>query len=68
METVQNAHKDVKGGASSKLVAMLKDRKASHIIAASFGDKLIGSLQSNNILYTVHKGTVKSAIEQLRKR
>ena len=67
LETVQNAHKDVRGGASSKLVALLKDRKASHIIAASFGEKLIGSLQSNDIRYTVYRGTVKSAIEQLIK-
>ncbi len=68
LEVIQNAHQDVRGGASSELVAMLKDRKASHIIAASFGDKLIGSLQSNDIRYTVHKGTIKSAIEHLIKK
>lgn len=68
LEVVQNAHKDVRGGASSELVAMLNDKKVSHIIAASFGDKLIGSLQSNDIRYTLHKGTIKSAIEHLIKK
>ena len=68
LEVIQNSHKDVRGGASSELVVMLNNKRASHIIAASFGDKLIGSLQSNDIRYTVHKGTIKSAIEHLIKK
>ena len=67
LEIVQNPHKDVQGGASAKLVAMLKDKKVSHMIAANFGDKLIGHLQSNHIKYTVHKGDINSAILSLKK-
>lgn len=61
LEVIQNTHKDVSGGASNKLVAMLNEKRVSHIIAASFGDKLIGALQSNDISHTVHIGSVESA-------
>jgi predicted Fe-Mo cluster-binding NifX family protein len=67
LEIVQNQHKDVRGGASSKLLAMLKEKKVSHMIAANFGDKLIGHLESNHIKYTVHKGDINSAIQSLKK-
>jgi len=66
-EMVKNPHKDVQGGASSKLLAMLKEKKVSHIVAANFGNKLIGHLQSNHIKYTVHKGDINSAIQSLKK-
>lgn len=67
LEMVQNPHKDVRGGASSKLLLMLKEKKISHIIAANFGNKLIGHLRSNHIKYTVHKGDINSVIESLKK-
>jgi predicted Fe-Mo cluster-binding NifX family protein len=66
LETVQNPHKDVPGGASSKLITMLKEKKVLHMIAANFGDKLVGHLQSNHIKYTVHKGDINSAIKSLK--
>ncbi len=65
IEVMENRHKDVKGGASSALVTMLKEHKATHIIAASFGDKLISALKSNNIKYTMATGSVKNAIGTL---
>jgi predicted Fe-Mo cluster-binding NifX family protein len=67
LETVPNPHKEVQGGASSKLLAMIKEKKVSHMIASNFGDKLIGHLQSNHIKYTVHKGDINSAIQSLKK-
>ena len=67
LETVQNPHKDVQGGASSKLIAMLKEKKVSHMIASNFGDKLIGHLESNHIKYTLQKGDINSAIQSLKK-
>ena len=67
LEIVQNPHKDVRGGASSKLVSMLKEKKVSHMIAANFGDKLIGYLEENHIKYTLHKGDINSAIQSLKK-
>jgi len=67
LETVQNPHKDIQGGASSKLVAMLKEKKVSHMIASNFGDKLIGYLEANHIKYTVHRGDINSAIQSLKK-
>ena len=67
LEIVQNPHKDVQGGASSKLVVMLKEKKVSHMMASNFGDKLIGHLESNHIKYTVHKGDINSAIQSLKK-
>ena len=67
LEIVENPHKDVQGGASSKLITMLKDKKVSHMIASNFGDKLIGKLQSNHIKYTVLNGDINSAIKSLKK-
>ena len=68
IEVVENGHKDVRGGASSALVTMLKEKKATHFIASSLGSKLVDALQSSGIGYTVYTGSVESAIEQLRKR
>lgn len=67
LEIVENPHKDVQGGASAKLVAMLKEKKVSHIIASRFGDKLINKLKEHKIQYTLHKGDINSAIESLKK-
>ena len=67
LETMKNPHKDVQGGASSKLVAMLKEKKVSHMIASNFGDKLIKQLKSNNIKYTVRKGDISDVIQSLQK-
>ncbi len=67
LETIQNPHKDVQGGASSKLVAMLKDKKVSYMIASNFGDKLIRHLKSNHIKYSVRKGDVSRVIQSLKK-
>ena len=67
LEMLQNPHKDVQGGASSKLVAMLKEKKVSHMIALNFGEKLIRHLESNHIKYTIYKGDINSAIQSLRK-
>ena len=66
IEIIENAHKDVRGGASSALVTMLKEREATHLIAASFGDKLVSALKSNNIKYTVATGSVENAIGTLK--
>ncbi len=68
INVIENAHKDVRGGASSALVSMLNDKKVSHIIAASFGDKLVTSLRSNNMTYTVYTGSVESAITEIIKK
>ena len=67
LETIQNPHKDVHGGASFKLVAMLKDKKVSHLIASNFGDKLMGHLEANHIKYTLHKGDINSVMLSLKK-
>ena len=61
-EIIENRHKEVRGGASSALVTMLKERQATHFIAASFGDKLVSALRANNIRYTVVTGSVQSAM------
>ena len=66
LETIQNSHKDVKGGASSKLVTMLKRKNISRMIAARFGDKLISALESSNIKYTVYEGDIHSAVKYIK--
>ncbi len=68
IEVIENGHKEVRGGASSALVTMLKERQATHFVAANFGDKLVSALKSNNITYTVTTGSVKNAIGTLIKR
>lgn len=65
LEIVQNPHKDIKGGASSRLVEMLSSKKVSHFIASNFGDKLIKSLDSNSIKYTTYKGTINDFIQEM---
>ncbi len=67
LETMKNPHKDVQGGASSKLVAMLKEKKVSHMIASNFGNKLIKHLRSNHIKYTIRKGGISDVIQSLQK-
>ncbi len=67
LETIQNPHKDVWGGASSKLLALLQEKKVSQMIASNFGDKLIGFLEANHIKYIVYKGDINSAIQSLQK-
>ena len=67
LETLQNPHKDVHGGASSKLLALLEKKKVSRMIASNFGDKLIGFLEANHIKYIVYKGDINSAIQSLQK-
>ena len=68
LEILNNSFKDIKGGASSKLLEMLKDRKVSYFVASSFGDKLENLLDSNNIKYRIYNGNVNRFIEQLIKK
>lgn len=68
LETLQNSHKDIKGGASSKLIEMLNKKNVSHFIASNFGEKLTISLESNNIKYTIQKGTINTFIQQMIKK
>ncbi len=67
LEVLKNPHKDVFGGASSKLIEMLRNKKVSHLIASSFGDKLTASLNSHNIKYTIYKGEINTFIENVIK-
>ena len=68
LEILQNPHKDIKGGASSKLIEMLNRKNVSHFIASNFGEKLIMSLGSNNIKYTIDKGNINTFIQQVIKK
>ena len=68
LEILQNSHKDAKGGASSKLTKMLNTKNASHFIASNFGEKLVTSLDSNSIKYTIYKGTINTFIKQVLKK
>jgi len=67
LEIVSNSFKDIQGGASSKLVEMLKNKQASHFVAASLGNKLENSLKSHKIKYTIFDGSVNTFIERLVK-
>ena len=68
LEVLQNPHKDVMRGASSKLIDMIQNKKVSHLIASSFGDKLTASLNSHNIKYTIYKGEINTFIENVIKK
>ena len=68
LEVLQNPHKDVRGGASSKLIDMIHNKKVSHLIASNFGDKLTASLNSHNIKYTIYKGKINTFIENVIKK
>jgi len=67
LEILQNLNKNIKGGASSKLIDMLNNKKVSHFIASNFGDKLIMSLDSNHIKYTTYEGKVNTFVKQVVK-
>ncbi len=64
LEIMSNSFKYIKGGASSKLIEMLKDKKVSHFVASEFGDKLKSALDTNSIKHTIYEGSVKTFIEQ----
>ena len=68
LKILRNPHQDVRGGASSKLLEMLKDRKVSHMMASNFGEKLMRGLESNKIKYTIYQGDINSAIKSLDKK
>jgi len=68
LEILNNSFKDIKGGASSQLVEMLKNKKASHFVASRVGEKLENSLNSNKIKYTIHNGSINTFIGQLVKQ
>jgi len=65
LEILNNSFKDIKGGASSKLVELLKNKRVSSFIASNVGYKLKNSLNSNKIKYTIYNGTIDTFIEQL---
>lgn len=65
LEILNNSFKNIKGGASSELIKMLKNKKASYFIASSFGDKLENALNTNNIKYKIYKGSINTFIESL---
>ena len=67
LEILRNPHQNVRGGASSKLLEMLKDKKVSHMMASNFGEKLMKGLESNKIKYTIYQGDISSAIQSLDK-
>jgi len=64
LEVLNNSFKDIKGGASSKLVDMLKNKQVSHFVAANLGDKLENALNSNKIKYTIFNGSVNAYIQK----
>ena len=68
LEILDNSFKDIKGGASSKLVEMLKNKKVSHFVASNLGDKLENSLNTNKIKYSIYNGHINTFIEQLVKK
>lgn len=68
LEVVRNPHQDVQGGASSRLLEMLKDKKVSHMLASNFGEKLMRGLESNKIKYTIYQGDINGAIKSLEKK
>ena len=68
LEVLQNPHKDVMGGASSKLIDMIQNKKVSHLVASSFGSKLIASLNSHNIKYTIYEGKISTFIKNVIKK
>ncbi len=68
LEILQNPHKDIKGGASSKLIEMLNRKNVSHFFASNFGGKLIILLDSNDIKYTIYEGNINTLIQQVIKK
>ncbi len=68
LEILNNSFKNIKGGASSKLVEMLKNKKVSHFVASNLGYKLENSLNSNKIKHTIYHGNINTFIEQLVKK
>ena len=68
LEVLQNPHKDVFGGASSELIDMIHNKKVSHLVASNFGDKLVSSLNSHNIKYTIYKSEISTFIENVIKK
>lgn len=66
LKSMGNPHHDVRGGASSHLVALLQSEQASHFIAAEMGMKLEEALIARKISYSLFDGSVKEAVADYR--
>jgi len=68
LEILNNSFKDIQGGASSKLIKMLKNKKVSHFVASRLGGKLENSLNSSKIKYTIYNDSINTFIKKLVKK
>jgi len=66
LKSMENAHKDVSGGASAQLMKLLRKEEASHFIAGRVGMKLESALADQKIGYTIFDGSVKDAMTEYK--
>lgn len=68
LKTLKNPAQFQRGGASSRVVALLKNESVTIIIAGRFGNKMINQLKTDKIEYNEHKGIVKNIVESILKK
>jgi predicted Fe-Mo cluster-binding NifX family protein len=61
-ETLENPHKEKRGGAGISCAKLLADNDTTIFVAGFVGDKMAGALEQHNITFISFSGTVKDAV------
>jgi predicted Fe-Mo cluster-binding NifX family protein len=66
-ETIENPHREEKGGAGIKCAKLLADNDITIFVAGFVGDKMADALEQHNITFISFSGTVEEAIAHVLK-
>lgn len=66
-ETMENPHREERGGAGIKCAKLLADNDITLFVAGFVGDKMADALEQHNITFISFSGTVEEAIAHVLK-
>jgi predicted Fe-Mo cluster-binding NifX family protein len=66
-ETLENPHKEKRGGAGTSCAKLLADNDVTIFVAGFVGEKMAGALEQHSITFISFSGTVKEAIAHVLK-
>jgi predicted Fe-Mo cluster-binding NifX family protein len=67
LKSIKNPAQNQRGGASSIVVHLLKEESVTIFIAGKFGNKMIGQLKANRIIYFERTGTAEKTVKKMLK-
>ena len=65
MEAVENPYKDTRGGAGVSAAHLLAEKNVTTVIAGNFGNKMIGVLKAQEIVFFEFEGIAGEAIKKM---